>query len=40
MPDNGDALALAALWHDMLAERLPGLAKLALGRQVKQPRLF
>ena len=40
MPDNGDALALAALWHDMLAERLPGLAPLALGRQVKQPGLF
>ena len=40
MPDNGDALALAALWHDMLAERLPGLAPLALGRQVEQPGLF
>jgi len=28
------------LWHDMLAESLPGLAPLALGRQVKQPGLF
>lgn len=40
MPDNGDALALTALWHGMLAERLPGLAPLALARQVKQPGLF
>ena len=40
MPDNGNALALAALWHDMLAERLPGLAPLALGQQVTQPGLF
>jgi hypothetical protein len=40
MPDNGDALALAALWHGMLMERLPGLAPLALGQQVDQPGLF
>ena len=40
MPDNGDALALAALWHEMLAERLPWLTPLALGQQVSQPGLF
>jgi len=40
MPDNGDALALAALWHEMLTERLPWLAPLPLGRQVSQPGLF
>ena len=40
MPDNGDALALAALWHDMLAERLPWLTSLPLGQQVSQPGLF
>ncbi|WP_417216363.1 DUF72 domain-containing protein [Alcanivorax sp.] len=40
MPDNGDALALAALWHEMLTERLPWLTPLPLGRQVSQPGLF
>lgn len=40
MPDNGDALALAALWHGMLTERVPGLAPLALEQQASQPGLF
>ncbi|MGJ3257395.1 MAG: DUF72 domain-containing protein [Alcanivorax sp.] len=40
MPDNGDALALAALWHAMLAEHVQGLAPLAMGQQVDQPGLF
>lgn len=40
MPDNGDALALAELWHGMLQEKIPDLAPLPLGKQVDQPGLF
>lgn len=40
MPDNGDALALAELWHGMLQEVMPELEPLPLGRQVDQPGLF
>lgn len=40
MPDNGDALALAELWHGMLAEQWPELEALPLVRQVDQPGLF
>lgn len=40
MPDNGDALALADLWHGMLQDVMPDLAPLPLGRQVDQPGLF
>ena len=40
MPDNGDALALAELWHGMLQEKIPDLAPLPMGKQVDQPGLF
>ena len=40
MPDNGEALALAELWHGMLREVMPELTPLPLGRQVDQPGLF
>ena len=40
MPDNGDALALAEMWHEMLQGSLPALAGLPLGPEVDQPGLF
>lgn len=40
MPDNGDALALAALWHELLGERVPELADLAINTEPPQIGLF
>lgn len=40
MPDNGDALALAELWHEMLGDVMPDLAPLPLVKQMDQPGLF
>ncbi|WP_077530756.1 DUF72 domain-containing protein [Vreelandella utahensis] len=40
MPDNSDALALAALWHELLMERVPQLEELALNTEQPQIGLF
>ncbi|TBW57679.1 DUF72 domain-containing protein [Marinobacter halodurans] len=40
MPDNGDALSLAALWSDLLKRRLPQLDALELGGEQPQMGLF
>ena len=40
MPDNGDALELAELWHGMMREVWPDMTPLPLVRQVDQPGLF
>lgn len=40
MPDNGDALFLAALWNELLSERLPQLEALNLNEKQPQIGLF
>lgn len=40
MPDNSDALALAALWHELLMEQVPQLEELALNTEQPQIGLF
>ncbi len=40
MPDNGDALALAALWSELLRDRLPDVAGLELNNHHPQIGLF
>ncbi|MGP4844043.1 DUF72 domain-containing protein [Marinobacter sp. 1Y8] len=40
MPDNGDALFLAALWSELLSERLPQLEALGLNDKKPQMGLF
>lgn len=40
MPDNGDALALAALWSELLGERLPDTEGLELTSHQPQMGLF
>lgn len=40
MPDNGDALSLALLWHELLQGRVEGLPDLPIDPMQAQPGLF
>ena len=40
MPDNGDALSLALLWHELLQVRVEGLPDLPIDTMQAQPGLF
>ncbi|MFT6341501.1 MAG: hypothetical protein ACJAUN_000322 [Alcanivorax sp.] len=40
MPDNGDALSLALLWHELLQGRVEGLPDLSIDPMQAQPGLF